>query len=154
MLDANLKTQLKSYLEKVSRPIEIVASLDDSAKSQELLALLEDIASLSERVTVIERRGDDQRKPSFSIGEPGKDTGIRFAGIPMGHEFTSLVLALLQVGGHPIKLDDAVIEQIRELDGDYQFETYFSLSCQNCPEVVQALNVMALDQPAHPPRGD
>jgi alkyl hydroperoxide reductase subunit F len=147
MLDANLKTQLKSYLEKVSRPIEIVASLDDSAKSQELLALLEDMASLSERVTVIERRNDDQRKPSFSIGEPGKDTGIRFAGIPMGHEFTSLVLALLQVGGHPIKLDDAVIEQIRELDGDYQFETYFSLSCQNCPEVVQALNVMALINP-------
>jgi len=147
MLDANLKTQLKSYLEKVSRPIEIVAALDDGAKSQELLALLEDIASLSERVTVIERRGDDQRKPSFSIGEPGKDTGIRFAGIPMGHEFTSLVLALLQVGGHPVKLDDAVIEQIRELDGEYQFETYFSLSCQNCPEVVQALNVMALINP-------
>ena len=147
MLDANLKTQLKSYLEKVSRPIEIVASLDDSAKSQELLALLNDIASLSERVTVVERRGDDQRKPSFSIGEPGKDAGIRFAGIPMGHEFTSLVLALLQVGGHPVKLDDAVIEQIRELDGDYQFETYFSLSCQNCPEVVQALNVMALINP-------
>jgi len=96
---------------------------------------------------VIERRGDDQRKPSFSIGEPGKDTGIRFAGIPMGHEFTSLVLALLQVGGHPVKLDDAVIEQIRELDGEYQFETYFSLSCQNCPEVVQALNVMALINP-------
>ncbi|MEZ0604045.1 alkyl hydroperoxide reductase subunit F [Paraburkholderia sp. IW21] len=147
MLDANLKTQLKTYLEKVSRPIEIVASLDDSAKSQELLALLNDIATLSERVTVIERRGDDQRKPSFSIGEPGKATGIRFAGIPMGHEFTSLVLALLQVGGHPVKLDDAVIEQIRSLDGDYQFETYFSLSCQNCPEVVQALNVMALINP-------
>lgn len=147
MLDANLKTQLKSYLEKVSRPIEIVASLDDSAKSQELQALLDDIASLSERVTVVERRGDQERKPSFSIGEPGKESGIRFAGIPMGHEFTSLVLALLQVGGHPVKLDDAVIEQIRELDGDYQFETYFSLSCQNCPEVVQALNVMALINP-------
>jgi alkyl hydroperoxide reductase subunit F len=147
MLDANLKTQLKTYLEKVSRPIEIIASLDDSAKSQELLALLTDIASLSERVSVIERRGDDERKPSFSIGEPGKDAGIRFAGIPMGHEFTSLVLALLQVGGHPVKLDDAVIEQIRNLDGDYQFETYFSLSCQNCPEVVQALNVMALINP-------
>jgi NADH-dependent peroxiredoxin subunit F len=147
MLDANLKTQLKTYLEKVSRPIEIVASLDDSAKSQELLALLNDIASLSERVVVIERRGDAERKPSFSIGEPGKSTGIRFAGIPMGHEFTSLVLALLQVGGHPVKLDDAVIEQIRELDGDYQFETYFSLTCQNCPEVVQALNVMALINP-------
>ena len=147
MLDANLKTQLKSYLEKVSRPIEIVASLDDSARSQELLALLTDIATLSARVSVIERRGDAERKPSFSIGEPGKDTGIRFAGIPMGHEFTSLVLALLQVGGHPVKLDDAVIEQIRELDGDYQFETYFSLTCQNCPEVVQALNVMALINP-------
>jgi alkyl hydroperoxide reductase subunit F len=147
MLDANLKTQLKSYLEKVSRPIEIVASLDDGAKSQELLALLNDIATLSERVTVTERRGDNERKPSFSIGEPGKETGIRFAGIPMGHEFTSLVLALLQVGGHPVKLDDAVIEQIRSLDGEYQFETYFSLSCQNCPEVVQALNVMALLNP-------
>ncbi|CAG9235258.1 alkyl hydroperoxide reductase, AhpF component [Paraburkholderia sabiae] len=147
MLDANLKAQLKAYLEKVSRPIEIVASLDDSAKSQELLALLSDIASLSERVSVIERRGDDERKPSFSIGEPGKATGIRFAGIPMGHEFTSLVLALLQTGGHPIKLDDAVIQQIRELDGDFAFETYFSLSCQNCPEVVQALNIMALINP-------
>ncbi|MDR6386936.1 alkyl hydroperoxide reductase subunit F [Paraburkholderia caribensis] len=147
MLDANLKTQLKAYLEKVSRPIEIVASVDDSAKSQEMLALLNDIATLSERVSVIERRGDDERKPSFSIGEPGKAAGIRFAGIPMGHEFTSLVLALLQTGGHPIKLDDAVIQQIRELDGDYAFETYFSLSCQNCPEVVQALNIMALINP-------
>ncbi|HTI17991.1 MAG TPA: alkyl hydroperoxide reductase subunit F [Trinickia sp.] len=147
MLDANLKTQLKAYLEKVTRPIEIVASIDDSEKSQELLVMLNDIKSLSERVALVERRGDDERKPSFSIGEPGKAAGIRFAGIPMGHEFTSLVLALLQVGGHPVKLDEAVIEQIRELDGDYQFETYFSLSCQNCPEVVQALNVMALINP-------
>ena len=147
MLDANLKTQLKTYLDKVTRPIEIVASIDDSAKSQELRALLGEIAALTERVTVIERRDDDERKPSFSIGEPGLAAGIRFAGIPMGHEFTSLVLALLQVGGHPIKLDEAVIEQIRELDGDYTFETYFSLSCQNCPEVVQALNVMAIINP-------
>jgi NADH-dependent peroxiredoxin subunit F len=147
MLDANLKTQLKTYLERVTRPIEIVASVDDTAKSQELLTLLNDIATLSERVTVVEQRDNDERKPSFSIGEPGKPAGIRFAGIPMGHEFTSLVLALLQVGGHPVKLDDDVIAQIRELDGDYEFETYFSLSCQNCPEVVQALNVMALINP-------
>jgi alkyl hydroperoxide reductase subunit F len=147
MLEANLKTQLKAYLEKVSRPIEIVASLDDSPKSVELKDLLQEIATLSDRIAVIETRDDDQRKPSFSIGEPGKPTGIRFAGIPMGHEFTSLVLALLQTGGHPVKLDDAVIEQIRSLDGDYQFETYISLSCQNCPEVVQALNVMALINP-------
>ena len=147
MLAANLKNQLETYLEKVTRPIEIIASLDDSTKSHELLALLNEIASLTERIAVIERRDDDERKPSFSIGEPGKPAGIRFAGIPMGHEFTSLVLALLQVGGHPVKLDDAVIEQIRALDGDYAFETYFSLSCQNCPEVVQALNVMALINP-------
>ncbi|SAL71345.1 alkyl hydroperoxide reductase subunit F [Caballeronia telluris] len=147
MLDANLKTQLKAYLQKVSRPIEIVASLDDGDKSRELQALLEEIAALSDRITVIETHSDDERKPSFSIGEPGKDAGIRFAGIPMGHEFTSLVLALLQVGGHPVKLDDAVIEQIRNLDGDYTFETYISLSCQNCPEVVQALNVMSIINP-------
>ena len=117
-------------------------------------ALLEEIATLSDRITVIEQHSDDERKPSFSIGEPGKDAGIRFAGIPMGHEFTSLVLALLQVGGHPVKLDDAVIEQIRNLDGDYEFETYISLSCQNCPEVVQALNVMTHHQSAHPPGHD
>jgi alkyl hydroperoxide reductase subunit F len=147
MLEANLKTQLKAYLEKVSRPIEIVASLDNSPKSVELQGLLHEIATLSDRIAVIEKRDDAQRKPSFSIGEPGKPTGIRFAGIPMGHEFTSLVLALLQTGGHPVKLDDAVIEQIRALDGDYEFETYISLSCQNCPEVVQALNVMALINP-------
>ena len=147
MLEANLKNQLKAYLQKVSRPIEIVASLDDGDKSRELQSLLEEIATLSDRITVIEQHSDDERKPSFSIGEPGKDAGIRFAGIPMGHEFTSLVLALLQVGGHPVKLDDAVIEQIRNLDGDYEFETYISLSCQNCPEVVQALNVMSIINP-------
>ncbi|MBI0329838.1 alkyl hydroperoxide reductase subunit F [Burkholderia plantarii] len=147
MLDANLKNQLKSYLDKITRPIELVASLDDGAKSKELIELLNEIGSLSPRVTVVERRDDAERKPSFSIGEPGKPTGIRFAGIPMGHEFTSLVLALLQVGGHPLKLDDATIEQIRNLEGDFSFETYFSLTCQNCPEVVQALNVMALLNP-------
>ena len=108
MLDANLKTQLKAYLEKITRPIELVASLDDSAKSQELRALLDEIASLTTRVTVIERRDGEARTLSFSIGEPGQPARIRFAGIPMGHEFTSLVLALLQTGGHPIKLDDDV----------------------------------------------
>ncbi|MEX3969673.1 alkyl hydroperoxide reductase subunit F [Paraburkholderia caribensis] len=147
MLDANLKSQLKSYLAQVSRPIEVIASVDAGDTSKEMLALLSDISSLSERVTVIERHGDEERKPSFSIGEPGKLARIRFAGIPMGHEFTSLVLALLQTGGHPIKLDDTVIQQIRDLDGDYAFETYFSLTCQNCPEVVQALNIMALINP-------
>ena len=147
MLDATLKTQLKAYLEKVVQPIEIVASLDDSAKSVELRELLQEIDLLSDRITLVERRDDAERKPSFSINRAGSDVGVRFAGIPMGHEFTSLVLALLQVGGHPVKLDEATIEQIRNLDGDYAFETYISLTCQNCPEVVQALNVMSIINP-------
>lgn len=146
MLDANLKTQLKAYLEKVTQPIEIVASLDDSAKSAELNELLEEIASLSGQITLV-RRDDDKRKPSFAINRVGSDIGVRFAGIPLGHEFTSLVLALLQVGGHPSKTAADVIEQVQNLDGDYCFETYFSLSCQNCPDVVQALNLMSVLNP-------
>jgi alkyl hydroperoxide reductase subunit F len=146
MLDANLKAQLKSYLERVTQPIEIIASLDDGAKSQEMLALLKDVASLSTQITLLDN-GDDARKPSFSINRPGADISLRFAGIPMGHEFTSLVLALLQVGGHPSKASVEVIEQIRSLKGEFNFETYFSLSCQNCPDVVQALNLMAVLNP-------
>lgn len=146
MLDANLKAQLKSYLERVTQPIEIVASLDDGAKSQEMLALLKDVASLSHQITLLDN-GTDARKPSFSLNRPGADISLRFAGIPMGHEFTSLVLALLQVGGHPSKASVEVIEQIRSLKGEFNFETYFSLSCQNCPDVVQALNLMAVLNP-------
>ncbi len=146
MLDTNLKTQLKAYLEKVTQPFEIVASLDDGEKSQELLSLLQDIAGLSDKIT-LKTDGDDARKPSFSLNRIGGNISLRFAGIPMGHEFTSLVLALLQVGGHPSKTAPEVIEQIKALDGDYRFETYFSLSCQNCPDVVQALNLMAVLNP-------
>jgi alkyl hydroperoxide reductase subunit F len=146
MLDANLNAQLKAYLEKVTQPIEIVASLDDSAKSAELNELLEEIASLSDKISL--RRDDSEaRKPSFAINRLGTDIGVRFAGIPMGHEFTSLVLALLQVGGHPSKTSADVIEQVRNLDGEFTFETYFSLSCQNCPDVVQALNLMSVLNP-------
>jgi alkyl hydroperoxide reductase subunit F len=149
MLDSNLKSQLKSYLERVTQKIEIVASLDDGDKSQETLALLEEINGLSDKITLVLQRGADAdaRKPSFTIGQPGRPAGIRFAGLPMGHEFTSLVLALLQVGGHPSKAAQDVIEQVRSLQGPLQFETYFSLSCQNCPDVVQALNLMAVLNP-------
>ena len=146
MLDANLKDQLKVYLANIKQPIELVASADESAKSHEMLALLEEIAGLSPDVAVV-RKDDDKRRPSFMIRRKGTDIGVRFAGIPMGHEFTSLVLALLQVGGHPSKLAQDVIEQVRALDGDYAFETYFSLSCQNCPDVVQALNLMSVLNP-------
>jgi alkyl hydroperoxide reductase subunit F len=151
MLDANLTAQLKAYLEKVTQPIEIVASLDDSAKSAELHELLQEIAALSDQITLA-RRDDNERKPSFAINRVGSDIGVRFAGIPMGHEFTSLVLALLQVGGHPSKTAADVIEQVQNLDGPapdgvFHFETYFSLSCQNCPDVVQALNLMSVLNP-------
>ncbi|QHJ00547.1 alkyl hydroperoxide reductase subunit F [Xylophilus rhododendri] len=147
MLDANLKNALKGYLERVTRPIEIVASVDDSKASGDLKDLLADIVALSDKITVVERSDDGERKPSFLITNPGVDTGLRFAGLPLGHEFTSLVLALLQVGGHPSKAAQDTIDQVKNLEGDYHFETYFSLSCQNCPDVVQALNLMAVLNP-------
>jgi len=147
MLDDNLKTQLQAYLEKVVRPVEIVASLDDSAKSREMEELLGEIVLLSDKITLVERRDADAHTPSFALNSPGHDIQLRFAGIPMGHEFTSLVLALLQVGGHPSRTAQDLIEQIKDLDGNYRFETYFSMSCQNCPDVVQALNLMAVLNP-------
>ncbi len=147
MLDANLKAQLQAYMEMVVEPIELVANLGDDAKSGELRALLQEIETMSSQVTYTERPDDTQRKPSFAINRVGTDISIVFAGIPMGHEFTSLVLALLQVGGHPIKLEEDVIQQIRDLPGDYEFETFFSLSCQNCPDTVQALNTMSVINP-------
>ncbi|MFY2765468.1 alkyl hydroperoxide reductase subunit F [Arenimonas sp. MALMAid1274] len=146
MLDATLKSQLQAYLEKLVHPIELVASLDEGEKSLELWSLLEDIAPLSDKISLL-RRDDDARKPSFAIQRVGSDIGVRFAGLPMGHEFTSLVLALLQVGGHPSKATQEVIEQVQALEGDYLFESYFSLSCQNCPDVVQALNLMSVLNP-------
>jgi len=146
MLETNLKTQLKAYLERLVVPIELAASLDDGDKSRELAELLGEIAELSEKITVV-RRDDDARRPSFAINRVGSDVSVRFAGIPLGHEFTSLVLALLQVGGYPPKVEAELIEQVRALDGDFHFETYFSLSCQNCPDVVQALNLMSVVNP-------
>ncbi len=147
MLDDNLKTQLKAYLERLQRPVELVATLDDSATSKELRELLEDIRAQSDKVTVVEKNDAAVRKPSFLITNPGQDTGVRFAGVPLGHEFTSLVLALLQVGGHPSKEAADLLEQIKGLEGDFHFETYYSLSCHNCPDVVQALNLMSVLNP-------
>jgi alkyl hydroperoxide reductase subunit F len=146
MLDSNMKTQLKGYLERISQPVEIIASLDDGEKSQEMLELLHDIESLSDLVSIA-GRDDEQVKPSFALRRPGAEPHVRFAGVPMGHEFTSLVLALLQAGGYPPKVDQAVIDQIKNLDGEFNFETFVSLTCQSCPEVVQALNAMAALNP-------
>ena len=146
MLEPTLAAQLRAHLTNIARPVELVASLDDGVKSSELLALLTEIASMSDHLTV-EQHDDDPRRPSFAINRVGTDVGVRFAGVPMGHEFTSLVLALLQVGGHPSTASPDNIARIRELDGDYAFETFFSLSCQNCPDVVQALNLMSILNP-------
>ncbi|MBP9655432.1 MAG: alkyl hydroperoxide reductase subunit F [Rhodocyclaceae bacterium] len=146
MLDTNIKTQLAAYLEKLREPIELVASPDGSDASREMGALLADIAALSPRVSVRED-GQAERRPSFSVGRPGQAHRIHFAGLPMGHEFTSLVLALLQAGGHPPKVDAALIGQIEGIEGRFRFETFISLSCHNCPDVVQALNLMAVLNP-------
>ncbi len=147
MLDDTLKTQLKAYLERLQRPVELVATLDDSTASNELRELLQDIRAQSDKITVVEKNDLDVRKPSFLITNPGQDSGVRFAGVPLGHEFTSLVLALLQVGGHPSKEAAELLEQVKGLDGDFHFETYYSLSCHNCPDVVQALNLMSVLNP-------
>ena len=147
MLDASLKTQLQAYLERLTRPVHLVASLDEGDSSAQMLQLLQDIEALSPKVSLEVRRDDAQRKPSFAVTSPGQDISLAFAGLPMGHEFTSLVLALLQAGGHPSKAAAEVIEQVKSLDGEFAFETYFSLSCQNCPDVVQALNLMAVLNP-------
>jgi alkyl hydroperoxide reductase subunit F len=146
MLDARLVAQLTTYLQKITQPIELVASLDDGAKSAELAGLLEQIAGLSDQITY-RRADDDPRRPSFAIRRVGTDVQVRFAGIPLGHEFTSLVLALLQVGGHPSTASAELIAQIQALPGEHHFETYLSLSCQNCPDVVQALNLMSVLNP-------
>src|SRR5690625_2799128 len=146
MLDNNLKQQVGSYLQDLVNPVELTLSLDESAKSAEMQGLAEDIQSLSDKVS-IQAAGSQARKPTLEVGAAGTEARIAFAGLPMGHEFTSLVLALLHNGGHPSKTDPALIEQIRNLQGEFHFETYISLSCQNCPDVVQALNLMAVLNP-------
>ena len=146
MLDTNIKTQLAAYLEKLQQPIELVATPDGSDASRRMRELLADIAALSPKVSVRED-GQAERRPSFSVGRPGEAPRIHFAGLPMGHEFTSLILALLQSGGHPPKIDATLVEQIRGIRGRFRLETFISLSCHNCPDVVQALNLMAVLNP-------
>jgi len=156
MLDANLRQQLQTYLERLTQPVELVAALDESDASLEMRELLRDIVTLSPLLSLEEHVGPasdesvrlkSNPRPSFAVQRKGGDVKIRFAGIPMGHEFTSLVLALLQTGGYPPKVDTSVIEQIKSLKGELRFETFISLSCQNCPDVVQALNLMAVLNP-------
>jgi len=147
MLDQDLKTQLATYLQRVEQPFEMVASLDDSDNSRDTLKLLQTIQSLRSDMITLRTDGSDARKPSFTLQRPGTAHSLRFAGLPLGHEFTSLVLALLWTGGHPPKVEAEVIESIGALDGDFNFEVYMSLTCHNCPDVVQALSLMAVVNP-------
>ena len=146
MLDDTLKSQLQTYLGMLRSPIRLIASLDNSETGVEMRSLLETIVSLSDKVS-LDTSGNDARKPSFSLQRTGSTSSLRFGGLPLGHEFTSLVLALLWTGGHPPKVEPEVIESIQALDGDFHFEVFMSLSCHNCPDVVQALSLMAIVNP-------
>jgi NADH-dependent peroxiredoxin subunit F len=141
-LEANIKEQLQQYLALVEQPVKIVAYIDSSAASEEMMDLLNEINSLSDKITLVVDEDWGVRTPSFSVGER-----MTFAGIPLGHEFTSLILAILWAGGRALKIDQDKQDQIRAIQGKYDFVTYISLSCHNCPDVVQALNIMSTLNP-------
>lgn len=147
MLDASLQEQLRSYLAHLKQPLELVAHLNDSSISHEMRALLSDINAASNLITVIEDSDESKRIPSFEIRTKGTDARVTFAGLPLGHEFTSLVLALLHVSGHQPKVAQESLEQARSLNEPLRFVTYFSQTCQNCPDVIQALNILAAQNP-------
>lgn len=144
-LDAEIKSQLNQYLQLLENNIVLKVSVGSDKVSDEMLALINELASMSSKITV--ENVALVRTPSFSVNRVGEDTGVTFAGVPLGHEFTSLVLALLQVSGRAPKIDQNVINQINNIDGEYHFETYVSLTCHNCPNVVQALNIMSVLNP-------
>ncbi|MBR2569998.1 MAG: alkyl hydroperoxide reductase subunit F [Paenibacillus sp.] len=144
-LDQELKNQLAQYLDLLEGEVVLKVSAGSDKASEEMLELINEIASMSSQIKV--EHTSLSRTPSFSVNRVGEETGITFAGTPLGHEFTSLVLALLQVSGRPPKVEENVINQIKSIQGEYKFETYISLSCHNCPDVVQALNLMSLLNP-------
>jgi alkyl hydroperoxide reductase subunit F len=146
-LDQKIKEQLVQYLKKLETNVVIDAYIDNEDSSNSMIDLLSEIEEISDKINLIIHKDSNERIPSFKVNKSEEETGIQFAGIPLGHEFTSLVLALLQVGGYPIKLSTDQIEQIRSIEGNYNFETFISLTCHNCPDVVQALNVMSLINP-------
>ncbi len=147
MLDAATTAQLKNYLANLRTPVELVATLDDSPKSLEMRTLVETVAAQSDLLSA-RYDGHADRTPSFAIRRADGTAETHFAGLPLGHEFTSLVLALLHMGGHPPKEEAELLASVKSLEGDYRFETFFSLSCQNCPDVIQAINIMVALNPS------
>ena len=146
MLDANIKTQLKAYFEKIESPIVLEATLDDSTQSAQMLELLNEVAEQSAKITV-QTSGSSKNIPSFTVAKVDEVARVAFSGLPMGHEMTSFILAILQTSGYPPKVEQDVIESIKGLEGKKRFQTFISLSCHNCPDVVQALNLMAALNP-------
>ena len=146
MLDNNIKAQLKTYFERIVDPIVLTASLNDDPKSAEMLELLNEVAQQSDKITV-NTDGNAEHKPSFTVSKAGEVARITFAGLPMGHEMTSFILAILQASGYPPKVEEEVLNSIRGLSEKMRFQTFISLSCHNCPDVVQALNLMAALNP-------
>ncbi|PAC87850.1 alkyl hydroperoxide reductase subunit F [Bacillus subtilis] len=145
VLDANIKAQLNQYMQLIENDIVLKVSAGEDDTSKDMLALVDELVSMSSKISV--EKAELNRTPSFSVNRVGEDTGVTFAGIPLGHEFTSLVLALLQVSGRPPKVDQKVIDQVKKISGEYHFESYISLTCHNCPDVVQALNMMSVLNP-------
>jgi NADH-dependent peroxiredoxin subunit F len=145
ILDADIKVQLAQYLQLLEGDVLLKVSAGSDDVSRDMLALVDELATMSSKIKV--ENTQLQRTPSFSVNRIGEDTGVNFAGIPLGHEFTSLVLALLQVSGRAPKVDQKVIDQVKSIKGEYHFESYISLSCHNCPDVVQALNLMSILNP-------
>ncbi|AZN42570.1 alkyl hydroperoxide reductase subunit F [Paenibacillus albus] len=145
VLDPEIKAQLQQYLALMEGDVLIKVQTGDDQVSKDILELMDELTSMTSRIKV--EKAEFPRTPSFSVNRPNEDTGIAFAGIPLGHEFTSFVLALLQVSGRAPKVDQEIIDQIKRIKGEYHFESFISLSCHNCPDVVQALNVMSVLNP-------
>ncbi|MGG6309269.1 alkyl hydroperoxide reductase subunit F [Paenibacillus macerans] len=144
-LDTDIRQQLEQYLQLMEGNVLLKVSAGTDSVSGEMLDLVNELSGMSDKITV--EQTTLPRTPSFSVNRIGEDAGVTFAGVPLGHEFTSLVLALLQVSGRPPKVEQNVIDQIKGIQGEYRFETYVSLSCHNCPDVVQALNMMSVLNP-------
>ncbi len=150
MIDQNLLDAVKTYSENMTRPITFVLGSGEHNKRAELIDFLTKIAGTTDKINFDAEATDDSLPSAISfkvvshIDGEAADTGIVFSGIPGGHEFTSLILAILQAGGHTLKLDDGIQKLVKRFNKPLQFQTYVSLSCHSCPEVVQALNQFAL----------
>lgn len=144
MLSKDIIEALTSYTANMQKDVTFVLQTGEHAKRQELVEFLEGVASVSERITLTERDAGLRSPVSFLLEVDGKASGVNFSGIPSGHEFNSLVLAILHASGTEMKLDDSVKAIIGNVKERLHFEVFVSLSCHNCPDVVQALNQFAL----------